>query len=1305
MNRFLCVVILAAALSLFGAKDTGLVGYWTFDGSDANDFTGNHHGTVIGDGVTFPAGLVGNAANFSVGSSFIKIPSFNTDHITVEAWVNSASYGYYTSMVTKNYYADKWSSPWTTWSLWFSENTANPGTISSQWATASPEAVLMNEWHHMAFTYDGTTVKMYVNGVEKNSYEPAGGPITQTDGNVYIGKPEYANHSFTGSIDEVAIWDNALSGTEILRHYQNGLAGIGYLTAPTVQTDSVTNVTLSSATVMSEVVSENGSEVTERGVCWNETGNPTISDSRTFEGTGTGEFTSTITGLYAGRDYYVRSYAVNSTGTSYGDELIFSTPDNPEGLVAYYPFNGNVNDESGYGNNAVNYGATPAEDRYDSLNSAFSFNGSSNYMMIGNPVPEVLQIQNEITLSAWIYLTSYPGSSNLGLIIGSQTDYTFSGATIHIDGRTNSDGQPSPPGHIHFQIGDGSWHVTNTQTQVPLNQWVLITATRKANEDAKIYYNNVLQPLQSDPWTGNITYNSAWMMMGRQQDYGDRYFNGIMDEVRVYNRALTEDEVDQLYANYLPPENFTAIAENGYNKLSWDTSDYQKLEKVKVFRNGVFLNEVIIDGPEDSLFTDNEVIPDSMYQYCISSVDTLGNESIKSNIIPVTAFFIPFTDINAGIEGVIFGSIAWGDYDNDGDLDILLNGYDNDQISEIYRNDEGSFVDINAGLYPLHAGNVEWGDYDNDGDLDVLITGHTGVGDISMSKVYRNDAGTFNDISAGLTGVIYYAGSSWGDYDNDGDLDIIISGRTSTLALITKIYENNSGTFTDINAGIASVIYSSIDWGDFDNDGDLDLLLTGSTTDHPNYTQISKIYRNDSGSFTDIEAGLPGVFCSQAIWGDYDNDGDLDILLTGNTGSSRIAKIYKNTDGTFSDAGAVLTGIDWCSADWGDFDNDGDLDIILTGDTGSGYISKIYRNDSGVFTDIEAGFPGVYCSSAAWGDYDNDGDLDLLMTGSTGSGNITKIYRNNSLIPNTIPSSPSNLDFVQDDNGLHFNVDPATDAETPAPGLSYNINIDIGDGIIKSASSDLTTGYKRIPSMGNVQQNTSWTLNIEAPPEIIPQQVFDMVWKVQAVDNCFAGSSFASKNDIVMTRDLITVPKETMVASDALTWEYYMPADSIAGYTLQLSGDSLFADCFEAFMPKAKDNKAVYIGIDLLSLGVTDSLVNNERYFWRVKPEHVNPVENPTGFKKVPDSFIYDPVFSAPSPINIEVMGEFVILTWNNVKDAGKGEVYNVYSSDDPYAVFPDGWSYEANVNGTEWTVKTSELKKFYCVTAAGSVK
>jgi hypothetical protein len=368
--------------------------------------------------------------------------------------------------------------------------------------------------------------------------------------------------------------------------------------------------------------------------------------------------------------------------------------------------------------------------------------------------------------------------------------------------------------------------------------------------------------------------------------------------------------------------------------------------------------------------------------------------------------FVGFADIGAALPAVQYSAVAWGDYDNDGDLDILLTGSPGG-VSRVYRNDGGgAFTDISAGLMSLDGGSVAWGDYDNDGDLDILLTGHPGV-----SKLYRNDGGVFTDISAALTGV-YSSSVAWGDYDNDGDLDILLTGDTGSTQ-VSKVYRNDAAgsAFTDVGAGLTAVDSSSVAWGDYDNDGDLDILLTGYTGS----TQVSKVYRNDGGgTFTDISAALTGVRISSVAWGDYDNDGDLDILLTGWDGGGQVSKVYRN-DGTpaspeFTDIAAVLTGVYGGSVAWGDYDSDGDLDILLTGVGAESSVSKVYRNDTPAgFTDIGAGLTDVSWGSAAWGDVDNDDDLDILLTGNYGDWAVSKVYRNKSRpeLGSVTPSSGS----------------------------------------------------------------------------------------------------------------------------------------------------------------------------------------------------------------------------------------------------------------------------------------------------------
>jgi len=190
-------------------------------------------------------------------------------------------------------------------------------------------------------------------------------------------------------------------------------------------------------------------------------------------------------------------------------------------------------------------------------------------------------------------------------------------------------------------------------------------------------------------------------------------------------------------------------------------------------------------------------------------------------IIPL--FSQDFTEITTGLPGVDRASVAWGDYDNDGDPDLLLSG--TGYITEVYRNDNGSFTDINAGLIGVGYGSVEWGDFDADGDLDILVSGFNGS---VYTKIYCNTNGIFTDINAGLPGILHGV-STWADYDNDGDLDVFITGNTNSVGYISKLYRNDSGTFVNSGMSFPGLIYSNASWGDYDNDDDVDLIITGYT--------------------------------------------------------------------------------------------------------------------------------------------------------------------------------------------------------------------------------------------------------------------------------------------------------------------------------------------------------------------------------------------------------------------------------------------------------------------------------------------
>jgi hypothetical protein len=249
---------------------------------------------------------------------------------------------------------------------------------------------------------------------------------------------------------------------------------------------------------------------------------------------GAGGFTWSCGGQYGGTAASC-SATVTPVGACYPQ---------PSGLVSWWKGDGDATDHMGNNNGTLVNGTGFAPGQ---ANDAFSFNGSNQYVLIGQPVPGDLQIQNNITLSAWVYMTSYPGNNTYGTVLGSENSHV--GIGLYINGQISMTGVP--PGSIDFDIGNGSsWYSAYTTTQIPLNQWVLVTAVASANNPDQIYYNGVLQP-QIIPsgetiWNGTVPYTGTWFALGQSVASNDP-FTGLMDEVQVYNTALTAAQVQGIY--------------------------------------------------------------------------------------------------------------------------------------------------------------------------------------------------------------------------------------------------------------------------------------------------------------------------------------------------------------------------------------------------------------------------------------------------------------------------------------------------------------------------------------------------------------------------------------------------------------------------------------------------------------------------------------------------------------------------------------------------------------------------------------
>ncbi len=478
-----------------------------------------------------------------------------------------------------------------------------------------------------------------------------------------------------------------------------------------------------------------------------------------------------------------------------------------------------------------------------------------------------------------------------------------------------------------------------------------------------------------------------------------------------------------------------------------------------------------------------------------------------------------FTNINAGLTGISNSYIAWGDYDNDSDLDILMCGQTTSgtPVTKIYNNDNGTFTDINAGLTGVTKGAGVWADYDNDGDLDFLLTGENAE---NKTFLYKNDDGIFSEVPNDFDYFGDYSSAAWGDYDNDGDLDICITGNWKT-----RIYRNNDDhSFSDSGIPLIDLSGSRAAWADYDGDGDPDLLLTGDTGGG----MKAYIYKNNDGAFEEILLEITGLGTGAIKWGDYDSDGDFDILIMGfDDYIEQRAFVYRNDgNNVFTNIYAGLPPVAMGSAAWGDFDNDGDLDIAITGKlAGCGsFTSAVYENvGNDFFNQVNnANLTAAERSFVCWGDYDNDTDLDLILTGiNNGGSSFTSIFRNDGSLPNFAPETPENLSFTASGGEVILSWDKASDTQTPQDGLTYNVCLGTQSGQydIISPVAAMNTGFRKVPAFGNTSLN-----NMMKVKGLIEGNTY--YWTVQTIDNTFEGSLFAPEQSFTVVYTGLDMTKQ-----------------------------------------------------------------------------------------------------------------------------------------------------------------------------------
>jgi gliding motility-associated-like protein len=590
---FLYVIIIFILTPFLKAQvpTIGLAAYYPFNGN-ANDESGHgNNGIVNGPLLTSDRfGFANSAYQFDGIDDEIVVSNFDyilQDELSVSLWIkpdenlNSSSGRHNFIMLEWAVFQVYYSNGYVYVELFDQNHSVNFYTHQID--------LFQYQWYNISFTCrTNATVTLYING---NSFNiGTAPPLFDKSHTLFTMGRENHQLYFDGTIDDICIYTRALNDAELQSIYHNGNDS---LSLPILTTQPISNITQTYATSGGIISSDGGDPIIMRGICWDTQPNPDTADFKTIDGTGIGIYTSILTELQPNTTYYIRAYAINKNGIAYGNEISFVTPvqNINERLVAFYPFNGNANDESGNGNNGTVYGATLITDRCGNLNSAYYFDGIDDIIIVNDNA--MLNPAN-ITISVWVSVAQI---TTWGRIVDKYIFTENSGYNLIVDQDNSS---------FRFEF----WGVDNNKypedsKSIPLNTWMHIVATFDGNAQ-RIYTDGILD--NSINMNVSINQTDRYLSFGNGND-GNGYlpFNGSIDQVRIYNYAFNYQEVQTLYSQdkvcELNPTIITEIENicQGQKNVSFNVINMENIANYYWSYSGT---GVTINGNTDRIYLD-----------------------------------------------------------------------------------------------------------------------------------------------------------------------------------------------------------------------------------------------------------------------------------------------------------------------------------------------------------------------------------------------------------------------------------------------------------------------------------------------------------------------------------------------------------------------------------------------------------------------------------------------------------------------------------------------------------------------------
>jgi hypothetical protein len=423
-----------------------------------------------------------------------------------------------------------------------------------------------------------------------------------------------------------------------------------------------------------------------------------------------------------------------------------------------------------------------------------------------------------------------------------------------------------------------------------------------------------------------------------------------------------------------------------------------------------------------------------------------GNKNFTEKTLPVSGFW----------QSVLNPT----DWDGNNDIDLVAGRWDPNGTVFLINSGNGTFTKGNnfTAFKAGDARDIQTADFNNDGNIDLVETNN---GDNCNVYFLDKDKAVKSTFKLKLTEGLWDPSSVVFDFNKDGQNDIYITGGSQSGGPVVGqiFYNNGDGTFS-VEVLPTGKWFGGMHFGDFDGDGKFDLVMAGRG-DYGDGEGVAYIYKGAATGFVEFQKVKPGWmndhFSTVVKFVDYNNDGKLEIVFSGNIGASNQLAGYKlNVDG-------------------------------------SAFVEDF-------------AFEGYYHSSIECADLNADGKVDIILSGEKGEAaadRYVKLFWNQTAATNAAPTAPANLraKYSGSESTFIFEWDAATDDHTPSNGLTYNLYVvDQSTGkYLYSPMADTITGYRKVGDHGNMGNNLKWKLDLPDG---------DYKWSVQAVDAAFAGSTF-----------------------------------------------------------------------------------------------------------------------------------------------------------------------------------------------------